>query len=132
MLLNERLTTFIDNNNLMSQNHAGFRKGYSTIDHIFLFKQIIELFRFKKTKLFCAFIDYQKAFDTVWREGLRYKMEKLYNIKGKILTVIKNLYSNIKSCVFVGGERSDFLRALQELDKGKIYHHCCFHCLLMI
>ena len=119
MLLNERLTTFIDNNNLMSQNQAGFRKGYSTIDHIFLFKQIIELFRFKKTKLFCAFIDYQKAFDTVWREGLWYKMDKLYNIKGKILTVIKNLYSNIKSCVFVGGERSEFFESLTGVRQGE-------------
>ena len=49
-------------------------------------------------KLFCAFIDFQKAFDSVWRTGLLAKLLK-YNITGKVLLVVKNMYDNIKSCV---------------------------------
>ena len=69
-VLNERLCNFCDTNNVLSENQTGFRKGYSTVDHIFLLKSIIDLYRFKKRKLFCCLIDYKKAFDTVWRQGL--------------------------------------------------------------
>lgn len=52
----------------------------------------------KGKKLFSLFIDYRKAFDTIWRDGLWYKMVR-ENIGGKVLNVIKNMYMNIKSCV---------------------------------
>ena len=39
---------------------------------------------------------FEKAFDTVWRDGLWYKL-LMCNIKGKMYNVILNLYDNIKS-----------------------------------
>ena len=50
----------------------------------------------KRKKLYCAFIDFKQAFDTVWRNGLWYKLET-YCINGKCLKLIQNLYKNIKS-----------------------------------
>ena len=35
-LVNERLTKYVETNSLLLENQAGFRKGYSTTDHIFL------------------------------------------------------------------------------------------------
>ena len=58
-------------------------------------------------KLFCAFIDFQKAFDSVWRTGLWAKLLR-YNITGKVLLVIKNMYDNIKSCVNINGTTTNF------------------------
>jgi len=49
------------------------------------------MFRGKK-KLYVAFIDLKKAYDTVWRDGLFLKMLKL-GIGGKLFQVIENLYS---------------------------------------
>jgi hypothetical protein len=57
---------------------------------------LFELLKLKKKKLFCAFIDFEKAFDTVWREGVWYKL-LMCNIKGKMYDIILNLYNNIKS-----------------------------------
>ena len=68
-VLNSRLTTYLEENNLLDENQAGFRKNYSTVDHIFTLHCIIELLRFQKKKLFCTFIDFSKAFDSVWRIG---------------------------------------------------------------
>jgi hypothetical protein len=34
----------------------------------------------KKKKLYCAFIDFAKAFDTVWRNGLWNKLHTLFGI----------------------------------------------------
>ena len=87
-ILNQRLTEFCDNNLILKEIQAGFRKGYSTSDNIYVFKNILDLFRFKKKKLFCCFVDYKKAFDSIWREALWYKLTRL-SIQGKILNVIK-------------------------------------------
>ena len=52
----------------------------------------------EKKKLYCAFIDYQKAFDLVDRSCLWAKLLAC-NIKGKIMKLIFNLYQNTKACV---------------------------------
>ena len=103
----------METNNILNENQAGFRKHYSTMDHIFLFKGIIDLFCHKKQKLFCAFIDYQKAFDTVWREALWFKLTQSgIQQNTKFYNIIKNMYNDIKSCVFVNGETSNYFSSL--------------------
>ena len=103
-LINERLTKFADINEIIGEEQAGFRAGYSTQDHIFTLHSIIEIYlnkianKNKKKKLYCAFIDYQKAFDLVDRKSLWTKLLAC-NIKGKIMKLIYNLYQNTKASV---------------------------------
>ena len=47
------------------------------------------------------------AFDTVWRDGLFYKI-KLFDINGKCYNVVKNMYRNRKSCASVNSKSSNF------------------------
>ena len=69
-VINERLNRHADIVELILENQAGFRKNHSTVDHIFALNSLIELsHRFHK-KMNCAFIDFEKTFDTVWRFGL--------------------------------------------------------------
>ena len=58
-------------------------------------------------RLYRAFIDYSKAFDTVWRKGLWYKLLKK-GITGKIFDIVYNMYQNIQFCVASEGKLSDF------------------------
>ena len=44
---------------------AGFRSGYSTMDHIHVLNQLLECCRKYKMPLVLAFIDYEKAFDSI-------------------------------------------------------------------
>ena len=102
-LINERLTKYIDTNNIIGEEQAGFRSGYSTHDHIFVLHSIIDLYlnkfhKNKKKRLFCAFIDYRKAFDLVDRACLWTKLIS-YNINGKIMKLIYNIYQNTKACI---------------------------------
>lgn len=106
-ILNNRLTDYLESNDLSNQNQAGFRKHHSTVDNIFILHILSEYCKIKKSKLFCAFIDFKKAFDSVWRAGLWSKITK-YNIDGKLFNIIKNMYSDIKSCVSVNGDVSGF------------------------
>ena len=56
----------------LEENQAGFRAGYSTRDHIFVLHALTEIA--KKKTLFCSFIEFSKAFDSVWRVGLWKKL----------------------------------------------------------
>ena len=95
-VLNHRLTIFQEENDIIEQNQAGFRKGYSCADHLFTLHSLFELLKKRKMKLFTAFIDFSQAFDSVWRSGLWHKM-MTNNINGKFFTVTFNMYKNIKS-----------------------------------
>lgn len=105
-VLNARLTTYLDEQMLLKENQAGFRKGYATTDHAFVLNSLVEILKAQKGKLFCCFIDFSKAFDSVWRNGLWYKLLK-HNINGKLFQVIYNMYQNIRSCVKHSGEQSE-------------------------
>ena len=48
--------------------------------------------------MYCCFIDFEKAFDKVWRDGLWYKL-LLNNMNGNMHNVILNMYKDTKSCI---------------------------------
>ena len=117
-VINERLTVFIDSNKIMSEAQAGFRKGYSTTDQIFTLKCIVELFLCQGRRLFCTFVDYSKAFDSINRAILWKKLISC-GISGKVLRVIFNMYKSIKSCVMANGMQSEFFESHVGLRQGE-------------
>ena len=66
-ILNNRLTSYLENSGILCEEQAGFRKGYGTTDHIFNLKCLVDLYLARGKKLYCAFVDYKKAFDSVSR-----------------------------------------------------------------
>ena len=81
----------------LGREHAGFREGYSTIDHAFVLHLVIELYQSVRKRVFCAFIDYRKAFDSIIRSLIWHIIS--YNINGKVLNIIRETYSKAKSCI---------------------------------
>ena len=117
-ILNDRLNTFLEDALLLSENQAGFRKQYSTLDHIFSLTAIIEIMKQWKKKLFCCFVDFSSAFDSVWRVGLWQKVLKTH-INGKVLRVIYNMYYDIKSCISLNGSNSPFFASSSGVRQGE-------------
>jgi hypothetical protein len=72
----------------------------------------------KKQKLYCAFIDFKQAFDTVWRNGLWLKMFNS-KINGKCLILIKNIYNDIKSCIRTDEGTSAYFPCLNGVRQGE-------------
>ena len=104
---NNRPTEFLIVYGVLNENQAGFRKMYSTTHHIFTLKCLIDLCKFRKRKLYCAYVDYERAFDKINRIVLWHKLIQS-NISGKLLNVIKSMYANVKSYVSNDGIMSDF------------------------
>ena len=57
-------------------------------DHIFALHTLITLSQRIRKKLFCGFIDLNRAFDSVWRSGLLFKIQQ-FDITGKSYNVIE-------------------------------------------
>ena len=117
-VLNSRLNNYLEESYLLKENQAGFRKQYSTLDHIFSLHTLIEILKASKQKLFCCFIDFSSAFDSVWRAGLWHKLLQ-HNINGKVFNVISNMYKDIKSCVSSMGNDSAFFSSLSGVRQGE-------------
>ena len=95
-ILNIRLNNFVEDHNIVPNCQIGFRKKTRTADHILTLKCIIDTYVNKSSKLnlFCCFVDFKAAFDSISRKGLLYKMVKL-GIGGCFLNVICNMYSRV-------------------------------------
>ena len=124
--LNSRLTHFVEGNQTIGSEQAGFRSGFSTTDHMFVLKSLIDIYLSKRKRLYCCYIDYSKAFDTISRSELWSKLLKC-NISGKIFRVVYNMYKSAKSCVAIKGLLTDNFHVSSGLDRVKTCLLFYFH-----
>ena len=117
-VLNRRLLHWCETNNCLTDAQFGFRPAHSTCDAIFALHSLISEYLNKKKKLYCCFVDYLKAFDSIDHAQLWRRMVKV-GITGKLLNVIKSMYQQIKSCVRFNNELSDFYTCFKGLVQGE-------------
>jgi hypothetical protein len=95
-MINNRFTTFLVENKIIIENQIGFSPGKRTADHTLVLKTLFDQAKCKRSPLYMCFIDLKSAFDTVWRDGLIYKLIKI-NVSNKFVNLIKNMYLNVHS-----------------------------------
>ena len=105
-ILNNRLNTWAEKYNVYVEAQAGFRKGMSTVDNIFVLNAAISHSLNSNKKLYVAMIDYSKAYDYVVRDILWNKLIKI-GIRGRILNIIKSMYNSLKTTIRVNGVLSE-------------------------
>ena len=104
-ILNDRIVSYLDNNNLMSNVQIGFLKGHRPSDHVLLLKGMVDLYKEKGKHIYACFVDFKAAFDNVWHAGLMYKLRN-YGISSKIINLLYSMYSKLKTCVKKGSYMS--------------------------
>jgi hypothetical protein len=82
----------------VTQNQFGFMLGRSTMEAIFLLRQLMERFREQKKDLHMVFIDLEKAYDKVPRNVMWWVLEK-HKVPTKYITLIKDMYKDVVRCV---------------------------------
>ena len=101
--LNDIITKYLENNDLLSDEQNGFLANRSCKDHVFILNNIIR----NHDNIFTTFIDLKKAFDFIDRDMLLYK-HLLNNIDGKIYDSIKSIYAETSACVRVNDKWTDW------------------------
>jgi hypothetical protein len=75
-ILAGRLRDWLSNHKVLSAFQAGFVKGKRTSDNVFIIRISVDKYlRVKRGKLYWCFDDFEKAFDSIKREALWFKMK---------------------------------------------------------
>ena len=100
-----RLTSFLDFNNLISNSQYGFRKNHSTLHPLVHFLNYVSKALDKKEHCIAIFCDLRKAFDTCNHQIL---LKKLFNlgVRGLELKWFEDYLSNRMQTVTVNGAQS--------------------------
>jgi hypothetical protein len=92
----------------VTKNQFGFMPGRSTMEAIFLVRQLMERYREKKKDLHMVFIDLEKAYDKIPRNVMWWALEK-HKVPTKYITLIKDMYDNVVTSVRTSdGDTDDF------------------------
>ena len=82
----------------VTKNQFGFMPGRSTMEAIFLVRQLMERYREHKKDLHMVFIDLEKAYDKIPRNVMWWALEK-HKVPAKYITLIKDMYNNVVTSV---------------------------------
>ena len=87
------------------------------------------LYGAKRSKLYAAFIDFRKAFDTVHREQLWDILNKI-GVSTKMLKMLKAMYSSVKAMVKHGFEKSSEINCPRGVRQGCLLSPLLFSLLV--
>ena len=106
-ILLERLIEFRKKVCPDSPNQLGFCAGSQTSDHIIVLKTILDKYlKRHKMRVYTCFVDYKKAFDTVCRQALLFKLSKL-GIGGNFFNCIQYMYQKSTTKIKLMNKLSD-------------------------
>ena len=127
-ILNNRLMNFANEKKLIHPTQIGFMPGNRTADHILTLKTLHDKYikHNDKEKIYACFVDFRKAFDSVWQQGMFYQLIK-NNIGGRFYDLIQDLYSSTKCAIKLSENRTPFFPYKKGVRQGCILSPLLFN-----
>ena len=120
VIILNRLEKFASQAGYFSEMQFGFEEGSGCIEASFTILETINHMLERSSKMFSCFLDVQKAFDTVWIDGLKCKLFSDLGVNGKLWLPIKDLYTDVKVRVLYSGALSREFEITQGTGQGRI------------
>jgi len=118
-IINERLTKWVENQNILCDEQNGFRKNRTCNDHLSTMSMLIETRKKCHLSTYTCFIDFSKAYDRIDRNMLMLKLKYLgINDNSQIYRAICSIYRDYKCCVRINGMMSDWFDVNCGLKQG--------------
>ncbi|MEL6816674.1 MAG: reverse transcriptase family protein, partial [Cyanobacteria bacterium J06598_3] len=120
-MIQTRLQYWMESNGLVNANQAGFRKGHSTTDQLVRVTQtIFDAFeKPRPERAGMALLDFQKAYDRVWRPALLAKMGRL-GIPAHVIKWVHHFLSDRRARVRWGNQVSKWRVFSEGLPQGSV------------
>lgn len=113
----------------LAEEQAGFRAGRSTVEQIFNCRIMMEKHLQHQRELYHNFIDFKKAFDRVWHEGL-WQVLRRFGIEEGLVSTIQALYSSASSAVLLNCEIGEYFRTTVGVRQGCLLSPALFNLFL--
>ena len=94
IILEKKLSIWLESEGKRAKGQAGFRRKHPTTDHLVMLRIIVEKCRNDKSNLFCCFVDFRNAFNTVPRNNLWNRIEEI-NVPFELRVDSIRLYENV-------------------------------------
>ena len=101
-ILAKRLELYLQKVGILDENQEGFSKGKNTVRYLHRLTAGIKGDIMKKLTVLCLFIDFEKAFDSVWKKGLVVKLWKA-GVHGCYLKTLDSFLFGRSVCLLVNG-----------------------------
>ena len=123
MVLLNRLEKYAAQIGFFSEMQFSFQERVVVVrcnEASFTIRETINHMLERGSKIFSCFVDVRKAFDTVWIDGLLYKLFSDLGIRGRMWLALRDLYTNVKAQVFYEGSLSRKINLSQGTGQGRI------------
>ena len=116
-VINTRLVTFLEDYNLLSDEQNGFRRSRSCLDHLYVLTSILRNRKRAGLSTYLAFVDFNRAFDTVNHSLLTYKM-RTHGLYGKFYNIVATMHTKLQSTLRINNCLTDWFDILSGVRQG--------------
>ncbi len=116
-VLNNRLVTYLDKENIYAEEQNGFRKKRSCTDHVYTLSTILRNRIAQRQSTFIAYLDAEKAFDRIDRDLMLYKLLKV-GVHGHLYENIKAIYSKSLCSISINDLLTDWFDTKSGVRQG--------------
>ena len=117
MLIWGRLELWWKENEVISRFQGACRKGQSCVHTSLLLQETVSNALETNSKVFVSYFDVSKAFDTVWINGLFYKLYQI-GVRGKLWRIMYRTYIEFYCKVRIAGSSSEWFPMLCGIHQG--------------
>ena len=96
---------------------AGFRKGMGCTDQVFSLRCIVEKYLAINKKIYCAFVDLEKAYDRVVRNEL-WSALSMNGVSSILIRALQSLYRDSSACVRINGAYTEWFNIEKGVRQG--------------
>ena len=118
-LLKDDLTKYLESTSMLSKVQHGFCQGRSCLTNLLETFEAWTLAVDQGYGIDVVYLDYRKAFDTVWHNGLLTKLQG-YGVGGQLLAWIKSFLQGRRMRVQVRGAHSDWVEVSSGVPQGSV------------
>ena len=131
-IITRRLMWWLNENNMLHQTQAGFQSWHNTNELLLRMTETIYKSFNNNSVTYAVLLDISSAYDSVWRNGLRYKMRNEFKLNGRLYWWIDSFLSQRYGRVVLNGHILSGMNSILVSHKDLLFHQFYSYFISMI